>query len=50
VIDNPGASKPDFRETSAYLEICRELRRNMEAVSATRPARMEHEFEAEHTQ
>jgi len=50
VIDNPGASKPDFRETPTYLEICRELRRNMEAVSATRPARMEHEFEAEHTQ
>jgi len=31
VIENPGASQPGFRDTSAYLDLCRRLRREMEA-------------------
>lgn len=31
VIENPGAAQPDFRDTSAYLGLCKQLRRQMEA-------------------
>ena len=31
IIDNPGACTPAFRDTAEYPEICRELRRKMEA-------------------
>lgn len=30
VIPNPGAAQPDFRETTEYAALCRELRRRME--------------------
>jgi NitT/TauT family transport system ATP-binding protein len=30
VIDNPGAADPGFRDSPAYNEVCRRLRRNME--------------------
>jgi NitT/TauT family transport system ATP-binding protein len=41
VIDNPGACQPGYRETTTYLDICRELRRNMETASAGQPTRHE---------
>ncbi len=47
VIDNPGASRSGYRETTAYLDICRELRRNMEAASAGQPAHRKQDAERE---
>jgi NitT/TauT family transport system ATP-binding protein len=38
ILENPGASSPTFRETTGYLNTCRELRRMMESASSPRTA------------
>lgn len=32
ILDNPGAAQPGFRDTPAYDQVCRELRRRLEAA------------------
>ena len=32
IIENPGATRPNFRDTSEYTQLCRELRQRMETA------------------
>jgi ABC-type nitrate/sulfonate/bicarbonate transport system ATPase subunit len=45
IIDNPGACMPDYRETAEYPEICRELRRKMDAPEQPVSGRSEPAFD-----